>query len=184
MMQNHRIIPIRLDPVSANITSLSTLSLSSILFWQTASRMEGYAAFEYYHILFFLVGLPLLIAIHESTHALAGMVFGKLPLKAFEFGIIWRGLMPYCHCKEPVTVRVYRLGALMPLVITVPLFVGLLFLNPAGWVALLTAFSLSGCVGDILICRKLNTMKANDLVVDCPDEAGCDVIVNEEAPPA
>ncbi len=180
-MPKPRIITIRLDPVSANVASISTLLICSLLFWEMARHFPNYAPFQAVDILLFLIGLPLLIAFHEGVHALAWMLYGKLPLKAFKFGIIWRGFMPYCHCKEPITVRVYRLGALMPLIITVPIFIGVLFFHPAGWTALLTAFSLSGCLGDVWLFQKLNPMKRDDLVLDCPDEAGCDVIVKEEA---
>ena len=183
-MPKPRIIPIRLDPVSANVASISTLLTCSFLFWQLARRLPNYAPFQPVDLLFFLVGLPLLIAFHEAVHAFAWMLYGKLPRKAFSFGIIWRGFMPYCHCAEPMTVRVYRFGALMPLIVTVPVFIGALLFHPAGWTALLTAFSLSGCLGDVWLFQKLTSMKRDDLVLDCPDEAGCDVIVKEEAPSA
>ncbi|MCD6048644.1 MAG: hypothetical protein K0Q55_47 [Verrucomicrobia bacterium] len=180
-MPKPKIIPMRLDPVAANVASISTLLTCSLLSWQLACRLPDYAPFRAIDILLFFIGLPLLIAFHEAVHALAWMLYGKLPMKAFEFGIIWRGFMPYCHCKEPMTVRVYRFGALMPLLVTVPVFIGSLFFHPAGWTALLTAFSLSGCLGDVWLFQKLNPIKRDDLVLDCPDEAGCDVIVKEEA---
>lgn len=174
------IIPIRLDPATANVSSMGSLALLSVSFWLLARQQPNYATFQLIHVLFFLLGLPVLVAFHEAVHALAGMHFGRLPLKAFSFGIFWHSLMPYCHCREGVSVHAYRRVLLMPLLLTPPFFIGLLFYHPALWTSLLAALSLSGCMGDILIYRELRSMKQNDLVLDCPDEAGCDIVVKEE----
>ena len=34
-----------------------------------------------------------------------------------KFGVIWKMLTPYCHCKEPLKVGQYILGGVMPAVI-------------------------------------------------------------------
>jgi hypothetical protein len=179
-MQKHRIIPIRLDPLTANTVSITTLITGALISWHLAKHLPGYQPFQGIDILFFILGVPALIAFHEAVHAAAWMCFGGLPLKAFEFGIIWRGIMPYCHCKEPLTVRIYRYGAVMPLVLTVPVFITLLLLKPTWWTALLASLSLSGCLGDVWLFKKLAAMKRDDLVLDCPDEAGCDVMVKDD----
>ncbi len=176
-MPNHRVIRIRLDPVLATRLSISTIIAASALFYTLARHQPNYVPFQGVDIFKFILGLPILILFHEAVHAIAWMLLGKLPLKAFKFGIFWQGFMPYCHCKEAMSVRVYSWGALMPLCITVPVFVGSLFVWPSLWLALLAALSLSGCWGDVLLFQKLRAMKQNDLVLDCPDEAGCDVLI-------
>jgi hypothetical protein len=180
-MKNQRIIPIRLDPAAGKASLLSLLTCCTV-FTLVARQLPGYSPFQWVDALLFVLGLPFLIAFHEAVHALAWMSSGKLPAKAFKFGILWGGFipMPYCHCKEPLSVRVYRAGALMPLLITVPVFIAVLVLHPTSWTALLAALSLSGCIGDVWLYKKLIPMKQNDLVWDCPKEAGCDVIVKDE----
>jgi hypothetical protein len=54
--------------------------------------------------------------LHEVTHALSVMAFGKLRVSDITFGIVWKYLMPYCGYKRPVTVRVFRISLLAPLV--------------------------------------------------------------------
>ncbi|HEY1173536.1 MAG TPA: DUF3267 domain-containing protein [Verrucomicrobiae bacterium] len=174
-------IAVRLDLAQANLASIGTLVTGSIIAIWLAKDQADYIPFRWFHILFFAVGIPVLVLIHEAVHALAGMFFGKLKLESFKFGVFWHCLMPYCHCLEPVSVRTYRRVLIMPLLLTVPLFVWFLSHHPAVWSAILTAFSLSGCMGDLLIFHKLNGMKQDSLVLDSPDEAGCDVIVSDKA---
>lgn len=176
-MPNHRVIRIRLDPVVANRLSISTLLIGSVLFYQLARHQPNYAPFQAIHILWFVLGVPGLVILHEAVHALTWIVLAKLPLSSFTFGMLPQGIMPFCHCKEPLNARIYQWGALMPLFLTVPFFIALLFVWPSLWMAPLTALSLSGCWGDILLVRDLRAMKHQGLVLDCPDEAGCDVLI-------
>ncbi len=69
----------------------------------------------------------------------------------------------------------------MPLWVTVPVFIAIMVLHPSTWTALLAAFSLSGCIGDVWLYKKLIPMKENNFVWDCPNEAGCDVIEKDES---
>lgn len=181
-MAQYRIIPIRLDPVTANRLCLSTLALGSLLFYLLARQRVDFTPFHFHHLLWLVLGVIGLIVIHESIHALAWILLARLPLSAFKFGMLPQGIMPYCHCKQPLSAKVYRLGALMPLFLTVPGFLALLlFVWPSLWMALVTGLSLSGCWGDILLVRGLNALKHNGLVQDCPDEAGCDVLIEDKA---
>lgn len=173
-------IPVRLDLAQANLASIGTLAVGSLLLILLARQEPNYLPFRWFHVFYFLVSLPVLVAVHEGVHALAGMIFGRLKPGAFKFGVFWHVLMPYCHCREAVSLPTYRLILIMPLLLTVPLFIWFLLLHPAVWTAILAAFSLSGCLGDLMILKALMGIKQNSLVLDSPDEAGCDILVKEE----
>lgn len=181
-MKNQRIIPIRLDSTVSKASIISLLTCCTT-FTFVAKQLPGYSPFQWIDLVLFILGLPFLIAFHEAVHALAWMVAGKLSTQSFKFGVLWSGFipMPYCHCREPLSVKAYRFGALMPLWVTVPVFVTILVLHPSTWTALLAALSLSGCIGDVWLYKKLIPMKENNLVWDCPNEAGCDVIEKDES---
>ena len=66
-------IPIRLDPATANVSSLGSLVLLSVSFWLLARQQANYTGFQLIHVLFILLGLPVLVVLHEAVHALAGM---------------------------------------------------------------------------------------------------------------
>jgi hypothetical protein len=104
------------------------------------------------------------------------MFFAKARIRDIKFGVMWRALMPFCHCKIPITLYAYRRMALVPLIV-----MGLgtaiwLLISPNDWVALLTGLTVAACVGDVWMVSKLRSFAGQSLVQDCPSEIGCDVL--------
>ena len=116
------------------------------------------------------------ILVHELIHMFAWALFAKKSLKAFRLGFQWQSLAPYAHCKEPMDIRPYRVGAFAPglLLGILPwlislftsdillFFFGLLYTTAAG--------------GDFLILWIIRNVKQNTLVEDHPTNAGCYII--------
>lgn len=97
-----------------------------------------------------------------------------------DFGILWKMLTPYCHCKEPLQIKHYRFSLIMPTIVLgfvpflVSLFLGSLFL-------LFFAIIMTiGGIGDFMIMHLLKKEKSNDWVQDHPSEAGCFVYRKKE----
>ncbi len=57
------------------------------------------------------------IVIHELIHGVLWANYAKKGFKSIKFGIIMKMLTPYCHCKEPLKVKHYIVGAIMPAII-------------------------------------------------------------------
>lgn len=120
-----------------------------------------------------LVMLVAGIVAHEFIHGITWACFAKRGFRSIRFGVMWGMLTPYCHCKEPLTIRHYRLGALMPLIILgiLPLLLAYPLRSvPLLWWGILFVTSAAG---DILIVWKLRKEPAFLLVQDHPEEAGC-----------
>lgn len=123
-------------------------------------------------------GFILIIGIlaHELIHLFTWMFFAKKPLKAFKIGIQWKSLTPYAHCKEPMDIRPYRIGAFAPgfllgiLPWLVSLFTGDILLMAFGFMYTVAAG------GDFLILWLIRNVKPNTLVEDHPTNAGCYII--------
>lgn len=113
------------------------------------------------------------IVAHELIHGITWACFAKHGFRSIRFGVIWAMLTPYCHCKEPLIIRHYRLGALTPLIILGIL--PLLLAYPLRSVPLLLwgIIFITSAAGDILIIWKLRKELASLLVQDHPKEAGC-----------
>ena len=113
------------------------------------------------------------IVVHELVHGITWAMFAKRGWKSISFGMIWKMLTPYCHCDEPLKVREYIIGALMPLLVVgvIPMILGLclqsIFLTFFG------AFYVGGAAGDIMIVVLLRHEPAGNMVLDHPSEAGC-----------
>ena len=113
------------------------------------------------------------IIAHELIHGIVWAIFAKKGFKSIKFGIIWKMVTPYCHCKEPLKVKHYIGGAIAPAIILgiapaiTSLFTGNILLLIFGMFFTLAAS------GDFLVIRLLIKEKPDDYVEDHPSEAGC-----------
>ncbi len=114
-----------------------------------------------------------LILAHEGIHGIGWWLFGRVPIQHLTFGFQWKTLSPYCHAKAPMTVQGYRLGVILPALITglLPLLVGT-FSGDGLW-AMLGAMLLAGAVGDFYVVWITRAIPADSKVLDHPKHAGC-----------
>lgn len=113
------------------------------------------------------------IAVHELLHGITWSLAGKKPLSAVEFGVLWKALTPYAHCKVPLAIGAYRAGVVMPGVLLglLPMVVALL--TGAGWAMLFGMFFALAAGGDFLMMLLTRKVRAGDLVEDHPTKLGC-----------
>ncbi len=130
------------------------------------------------HPLEVLVGFVLLIVLHEGIHAIGWKIASGLPWSAFTFGFAWRAMAPYCHAKQPMNVRAYRIGAVLPLILTgiVPWLIGLALADAT--ITVLGTLLITGAVGDIYVLWSLREMPASARVIDHESNAGCVVLLD------
>ena len=88
------------------------------------------------------------------------------------FGIKWKQLSPYVHCREMLPLDPYRLGTFTPGLILgiVPGLVGLVTGN--AWLLTFGLFLTAGAAGDFYSLMKLMNVDRRYGVVDHPEEAG------------
>jgi len=113
------------------------------------------------------------IVLHELIHGIAFATFAKSGFKSIKFGVLWEMLTPYCHCKEPLKVKNYIIGAIAPAI-----FLGILpsiFAIIIGNLGLLIfgIFFTMAAAGDFLIINLIRKEDKDSMVQDHPSEAGC-----------
>jgi len=140
-----------------------------------AHALSRHALFADWHGFALLASVIVLIPLHEALHALGLLRYAKVSRADIRFGVMWRALMPYCHCTVPISVCAYRRMALLPLWVTGTATVGLLVLFPADWLGCLAGVALAACIGDVWLVLKLRRFTGDLFVKDCPSEIGCDV---------
>jgi len=142
--------------------------LPFILFW-------GYDTFQASKNLFFdhfftylLVG----IIIHELLHGFTWGYFASNGLKSIKFGVKWKYLAPYCHCKEPLKVIHYKIGGAMPLIVLgiIPSLIGIVSGN--GGILSFGIFFSWAAGGDIIALYMLQKLDNDIFVSDHPDKMG------------
>ena len=124
------------------------------------------------------IGLLLIlsIAIHELLHAVGFVYAGGASWRDIRFGVMWKALAPYAHCKTAARVSTYRLAIALPGFVlgVAPALAGL-----ATGVDALTLYGyimLIAACGDAVILWAIRTVPAAALVIDHPSKVGCMVV--------
>ena len=178
--EGYKDISVPLPEVLTRMTiwSLVLLALPIVAFiviYGSSAFWDG--LFRDYNLLVAILILIVAIIGHEGIHALGWKIFGELRWDQLRFGIDRKTLSPYCHALAPMKVQAYRIGAVLPGLVTgvLPTVIGLVQAN-AG----LTAFGalmLSAAIGDFLVLWVIREVPADALVLDHPSNAGCYVKV-------
>ncbi|BDD08061.1 hypothetical protein FUAX_04930 [Fulvitalea axinellae] len=146
-----------------------------------ASKLTGMKAQEVaFGGIYVLVALVLGIIIHELIHGITWARFAKNGFKSIKFGILWKMLTPYCHCMEPLKVKDYIKGAIMPAIVLG--FVPAVLAIVTGHLGLLAfgIFFTMAASGDFLIINLIRKENMEDMVQDHPSEVGCYIYRREE----
>jgi hypothetical protein len=139
-----------------------------ILIWDNEAFKIG-QEWLFDNFLYILIGG---IILHELLHGLTWGQFASNGLKSIKFGVKWKFLTPYCHCKEPLKVKHYKIGAAMPLIVMgiIPSIIGLII--GYGGVLIFGIFFTWAAGGDIIALFMLRKLDNNTYVSDHPDKMG------------
>jgi hypothetical protein len=159
----------------ANVAGAVLTAMLCVGLYFLAQALPHRSKTGHWQVLWFWGSLIALIVVHEALHAAALIWFSKLPLRVFKFGVNWKALMPYCHCRVPVPIRAYRLMGMFPLYVTGTISLVALLLVPADWLAIVTGVTIGACIGDLWIIAGLWKFPGDVLVQDHPTEIGCDI---------
>lgn len=129
--------------------------------------------FPFSGVIYFLIIFTIGIVLHELIHGITWSFFTRNGFKSIKFGVLMKMLTPYCHCKEPLKVSQYILGAIMPAIVLgfVPAVVAIVIGNIP--LLLFGSFFTMAAAGDFMIIHLLRNERKDDLVLDHPSEAGC-----------
>ena len=144
----------------------ATFLIPYILIWDYASFELGRK--EFMKLFFYILILGIII--HELLHGITWAFFTEKGFKSIKFGI--NGITPYCHCKESLKAKHYRLGGAMPLIVMgiIPSLAGII-LGSGLYLSFGIFFSWAAC-GDIISLFMLRKFKSTTLISDHPDKMG------------
>lgn len=114
--------------------------------------------------------------LHELIH---GLVWGKVSeggFKSAEFGYDPNYLKPYCNPTEVMTMKEYKLGKALPLIITgiLPYLIAIIIGSFHLMIASLLLIGLCGV--DIVIIKMIYKEKNTTLVINSEYDYGCTVL--------
>lgn len=143
--------------------------------WGFDKFMLGFDVFFGNFFLFFIV-FAVGIIVHELIHGFSWMVAGKKPFSAIKFGFQVSSFTPYAHCKEPMNVNAYRIGAFMPGLLMGILPSLLAILTGDGWLMVFGILFTTAAGGDFFILWLIRKVSKEKLVEDHPTQAGCYIL--------
>ena len=121
----------------------------------------------------FIIFTFLGIALHELIHGITWALFVKERLRAIKFGVLWKYLTPYCHCKRHLKVKHYITGAIMPAVILGIIPTLWAFITGSIMAFFLGIYFIVAASGDFLIIYLLRNEHHNSYVKDHDSLPGC-----------
>ena len=150
------------------IPILAVILSPFLLIWDYETLTAGMKDLDVYLVYIFVGG----IIIHELLHGLTWGYFAPNGLKSIKFGVEWKFLTPYCHCKEPLKVKHYKIGAAMPLIIMgiIPSIIGLIIGH--GGVLVLGILFTGVAAGDMIALYMIRNLDNDIYVSDHPDKMG------------
>lgn len=172
--KDQEILEIRVGQISMNILSLLMLFFAVniaivaqfLLSFEIELRFPGIDSWK------LLGSLILLIIFHEVLHAVAALLWGRVPWRSIHFGFKWQQLMFYCHCDKPLKVNTFRILALFPLIVTTPAAGLILWLDPSIWSLLFFSLTIAACAGDVLMFFMTRQVEKDKWIQDHPSEIG------------
>ncbi|MCB9425605.1 MAG: DUF3267 domain-containing protein [Flavobacteriales bacterium] len=120
------------------------------------------------------------IVVHELIHGLTWAYLTGKGMKAIKFGVKWSMLTPYCHCTEPMLIKHYKIGGLMPGVVlgVIPFTISLITGDISTF--FFSLFNTTGAVGDFMMLYVMRGQKNTDYAQDSSEIIGCYVYTSEK----
>lgn len=113
------------------------------------------------------------VVVHELIHGITWSCYIKNGFRSIKFGVLMKMLTPYCHCKEPLRVKQYIIGALMPSIILGIIPIIYAWFSGNTNILLFAIFFTASAAGDFMIVQLIWREDMRSLVLDHPSEAGC-----------
>ena len=131
---------------------------------------------QFFKFRIFIPSIVLGIIVHEVIHGITWSLAGKTPFSNIKFGIQFKTLTPYAHCKVPIRMSTYRTGALMPfLIMGIGPYIYSLFTEDPTILGF-GLFFCFGAIGDLMILWITRTISADKNVQDHPTEGGVIIV--------
>lgn len=124
------------------------------------------------YCLLYIAVMVIGVVAHELIHGATWAIFAKRGFRSMKFGILKEYHTPYCHCKEPLKVRAYSIGAIMPAVILgfIPSIIAI-SIGSFGLLLFAIYFTMAA-MGDFMIIYLIYKEDKDTWVQDHPSEAG------------
>jgi len=124
---------------------------------------------SWFGLLLFLLGYLVLIILHEVTHLIGFVVFGKVPWRSLNYGFNLKLGVAYATTNEAVRTKAMRKVLILPFWATgaLPAVIAIAINSPL--LALLAALLIAGAAGDFAMIKELRSVDDDAWIKDDPE---------------
>jgi len=117
----------------------------------------------------FIVGYVILIVLHEATHLVGFVLFGKVPWRSLDYGFNMNLGVAYATTSEPIQNKAMKRVLVLPFWLTgvLPAVIAISINSPL--LALLGAWLMAGAVGDFAMIKELRHVNDKAWIKDDPE---------------
>ncbi len=153
--------------IFASIYYLTKFAFEPFVIWDSILNLSAQIKVISFFSIIFFGGI-----LHELIHAIFFAVFNKRGWKMIKFGVKIKLLALYCHCSEPISVKHYRIVAVMPLLFLVGITLILFLVTQYFWFILLSFLFCFTSSGDLILLFTLRKLSKETLIKDHHSEVG------------
>lgn len=167
--QPTRIIELNLQRIAWQ-SLLATALLSILLFLLNAFLHNDFNIdLSFTNLIIFMVGYILLIILHELSHLIGFVLFGKVPWSSLKYGVNLKLGIAYATTNKLLRNKAMKRVLLLPFWTTgvLPTVIGL-WMNHS-LLVLLGAFLIAGAIGDFAMYKELRKVSNTAFIKDDPE---------------
>lgn len=173
---------VTLQPWKANVYG----TVFSILFFVISIFLYGgevHFSITLQDLLFFILLIVVGIVIHEVLHGLGFYLSGKVAWSDIRFGVVWKKMIFYACCLQPLPISNYRLAVLLPgLLLGIIPYCIALYAQSLFWYSW-SIIMILGAFGDGYILWTLRKFGKETRIADDTDAIGYIAYVTEPSQP-
>lgn len=164
-----KIIELDLQKIAWHSLRLTVLLSIALLALNSVIHQQFSISISWYHFAFFISGYILLIILHEVSHLIGFILFGKVSWRSLEYGLNLKLGIAYATTNELIQNKAMKYALLLPFWLTgvLPTVIGLIYNHTT--LVLLGAWLIAGAAGDFAMYKELRHVSDNAWIKDDPE---------------
>ena len=164
-----KIIELDLQKIAWQSLRLTVFLSITLLVLNSAIHQQFDFSISWFHFVFFISGYIILIILHEVSHLIGFVLFGKVSWRSLEYGLNLKLGIAYATTNELLPNKAMKYALLLPFWLTgvLPTVIGLT-LNHSTLV-LLGAWLIAGAAGDFAMYKELRSLSDRCWIKDDPE---------------
>lgn len=164
-----KIIELDLHKIAWQSLKLTVFLSITLLALNSAIHQQFNVSISWFDFVFFISGYIILIILHELSHLIGFVLFGKVRWRSLEYGLNLKLGIAYATTNELLSNKAMKYALLLPFWLTgvLPTVIGLTINHST--LVLLGAWLIAGAAGDFAMYKELRQVSNKAWIKDDPE---------------